>query len=62
MLDAWIQLPWWLRLFVAVGLIVGGGLVFWFASIRLGCGLVAIGFVLFVMGGPTRGEKSGYKF
>ena len=62
MLDGWIELPWWLRLLVAAGMVIGCAFVFWFASIRLGGAMVAVGFVLFMIGGRSRGEKSGYRF
>ena len=62
MLELWIELPWWLRLIVALGLMIAGGVIFLFISVRLGCALFAVGFILFIMGGRTRGEKSGYRF
>ena len=62
MLDIWIELPWWLRLIIAAGMMIAGAFIFWFASIRLGSAMAAIGFVLFMIGGRSRGEKSGYRF
>lgn len=62
MLDGWMELPWWLRLLVGAGMVIGGAFVFWFASFRLGGAMVAIGFVLFMIGGRSRGEKSGCRF
>lgn len=62
MLDWWIDLPWWLRLGVALGLMGAGALVFWYVSIRLGILMVGVGLVLFLIGGKSQAEKKGYRF
>ena len=62
MLEWWSELPPWLRLGVAFGLIITGGLVFWYVDIRVGIVLMGLGLVLWLVGGPTDPEKKGYRF
>jgi hypothetical protein len=62
MFDWWINLPAWLRLIVALGLIILGALIFWFVSMRLGIIIAVIGFGFFVAGGKSSAEKKGYRF
>ena len=62
MLDWWSELPPWLRLGTALGLMVGGALVAYFVSVRAGFVMLGVGFILFLMGGPTKAEKNGYRF
>ena len=57
-----MDLPAWARLLVALGLMIVGGLVFYFVSVRLGIALFAVGFVLLMIGGKSKAEKQGYRF
>jgi hypothetical protein len=43
MLDWWSELPPWLRLTTAFGLMVGGTLVAYYANIRLGLLMLGVG-------------------
>jgi membrane-bound ClpP family serine protease len=62
MLDAWSDMPWWARLIIAL-VIMGVGVVLLMAGFfRGGSALIGLGFILFIIGGKTRGEKSGYRF
>jgi hypothetical protein len=62
MLDAWSDMPWWARLIVAL-FIMGVGVVLLLARfVRGGSACIGLGFILFMIGGKSRGEKSGYRF
>ena len=61
-MDAWMNLPAWARLLVALIAMGAGVAVFWWVPIKFGIGLFVIGFVLFCIGGKSRGEKQGYRF
>ena len=56
------SVPWWVRLSLALILLVLAGLVFWYASIRGGVVLGAIGFVLLIFSSRSDSEKNGYNF
>ena len=62
MLSAWSELPWWLRLIVALIMLGLGFLVFWYVSIKLGIGLMGLGAAMLMVGGRTDAEKNGYNF
>ena len=62
MWDMWLDLPAWLRLLVALGIMVGGGVIAWYLSARVGIVIFALGFALFLFGGSSGGEDKGYKF
>ena len=62
MLDWWIELPWWMRLGVALLLMAVGLLVFLYGSVKGGAALFGLGFILLVLGGKSESEKKGYRF
>jgi hypothetical protein len=62
MIEAWSELPAWLRLLIALIIMGIGGVVLWYASVKVGFGLIGLGFIMFMIGGKTRGEKSEYRF
>ena len=62
MLDAWSELPAWLRILIAVGMMVAGALIAWFESVRLGFLLLGVGFVMTMIGGKSQSERNGYRF
>ena len=62
MLDWWTDLPAWLRIVFALVVMITGGLVFWFVSVRFGAGIFGFGFILMVLGGKSESEKKGYRF
>ncbi len=62
MLSAWSELPWWLRLTVALSMITGGFGIFWYVSIKMGIGLMGLGAAMLMVGGRTDAEKNGYHF
>lgn len=61
-MDAWMDLPAWLRLVVALIICGVGVAIFWFVSGRLGIGVAALGFAMFIFGGKSDSEKNGYRF
>jgi hypothetical protein len=62
MFDMWLDLPAWLRLLLALGIMVAGGLIAWYLSARVGIVIFAIGLALFMFGGTDSSEGKGYKF
>ena len=62
MLEFWTELPWWLRLLVALLILGVGVVVFLFASVRAGCVIAGAGLVMFAIGGRSQSEKNGYRF
>ncbi|MEX2215070.1 MAG: hypothetical protein WD768_13125 [Phycisphaeraceae bacterium] len=61
MFQWWLDLPWWLRYGVALGLLLISTLLFFFANTVWPWGWVA-GGVLLVFSSPSDSEKNGYKF
>jgi hypothetical protein len=62
MLDAWMDLPAWLRIIVALIVVAIGGLLCWFISFRLGVLPLALGVAMLFFGGKSDSEKKGYHF
>lgn len=62
MLEAWSELPSWLRLTIAFIICGLGALLFWFVSIRAGIALGGLGFAMLMVGGKSQSEKNGYRF
>jgi hypothetical protein len=62
MWDMWLDLPAWLRVLLALGIMVAGGAIAWYLSFRVGLVIFALGFALFLFGGASGGEDKGYKF
>lgn len=62
MLGAWMDLPAWLRLIVALIVTGIGALMCYYISMRLGVIILAFGVVMFFFGGKSDSEKKGYRF
>ena len=62
MLDFWTELPAWLRVTIAGGMMVAGALIFYFVALRLGLFLLGLGFVMILIGGKSQSERYGYGF
>lgn len=74
MLDLWLGFPAWMRMIAALALIgIGGWIVYlWLFGGRevaeyrflplIGAGIVAMGFVLVLVGGRSNSERNGYHF
>ncbi|MGC4106192.1 MAG: hypothetical protein QM753_07525 [Thermomicrobiales bacterium] len=60
-MEFWMDLPAWLRLITALIVLSVGVVIFLFISGRLGMILAALGFCMFIFGGKSSSEKSGYK-
>ena len=56
------SVPWWVRLSLALIFLVFAAIVFWYASVRGGILLGAIGFVFLIFSSRSDSEKNGYKF
>jgi len=61
-MELWTELPWWARLIVSIGLIVGGLAAFLNGYPRSGGGMLGLGVVLLLIGGRSDSEKNGYRF
>src|SRR5436189_112315 len=53
MLEIWSNMPWWVRLLVAFGLMGLGVVSLIYGRIRSGSGLLGLGFALFLIGGRS---------
>lgn len=62
MLDFWSELPAWLRITIAVSIMIAGSLIAYFAAIRLGLLMLGVGFVMALIGGKSQSERNGYRF
>ena len=62
MLDAWMDLPAWLRFIVSLIVTGIGVLLCLFISFRLGVLPAALGVAMLVFGGKSDSEKKGYHF
>jgi len=58
----WMDLPVWVRLLIALGLFVGGGLIVYYVSFRFGFAVVGLGFVGLIFSTKNESEKKGYRF
>lgn len=68
MLELWMDLPPWLRIVVALGLMALGVAIVWISYTEArripfaGLGIAATGLVLVLVGGKSNAEKNGYRF
>ena len=58
----WADRPAWLRILIGMLFLVGGGLMGWFLSYRLGIVPFALGLAMLIFGGKDDSEKNGYHF
>ena len=61
-MEAWSELPWWLRLLVALGLMAGGLFALYSGFWRSGSGMLGLGVILLLIGGRSDSERNGYRF
>lgn len=60
-IEWWAELPWWLRIGVAL-ILIGVSTVVYLISDRIWIWGWVVGALLLFIGGPSQTEKRGYRF